>query len=298
MNTTTISKTKNYSDNQALEPILGMTFGCDPEIFVRDDKGRLCFPEFIPGTKEAPEKVDGGAIQRDGMAAEINIDPATSFVEFRDNIHKVVGEVEKLLPKGYSLSCEGSVVFPEDVWDKAPEEAKELGCSPDYNAWEMTMNTPPDGEAIPRMRTAAGHLHFGWDEGLDVLDVNHVNDCCELVKQLDWYVGSYTSRIDPDKRRASLYGKAGACRIKPYGVEYRVPSNFWLTDESHMLEMWNRIQRGIASMRNHYLPDMPAVKKVRRGAKYSFNDRLIKSINTGTMDSVLAEQFSSPILFC
>ena len=27
-----------------------------------------------------------------------------------------------------------------------------------------------------------------------------------------------------------MYGKAGACRVKPYGVEYRVLSNKWVSD--------------------------------------------------------------------
>ncbi len=294
----TVSTTKRYSNDQALKPLLGMTFGCDPEIFVRDEKGQLCFPEFIPGTKEEPVKVKGGGIQRDGMAAEINIDPSETFVEFRDNIHSVVAEIQKLLPKGYSLSCEGSVVFPQKVWDEAPDEAKELGCSPDYNAWEMTVNEPPDGDLRPRMRTAAGHIHIGWDSNIDVTDVDHVNDCCELVKQLDWFLGSYTSRTDPDKRRPSLYGRAGSCRIKPYGVEYRVPSNYWLTDEGQMLEVWNRLQRGISSMRNNYLPDFQATtrKKTPR-SKFTFNDTLIQSINSGKMDEKLAERFSNPILF-
>lgn len=293
-------QTKSYTDDNSIKPLLGMTFGCDPEIFVRDDKGLLCFPEFIPGTKEEPFKVKKGAIQRDGMAAEINIDPAESFTEFRDNIYEVTNQLQKMLPKGYSLSYEGSVIFPEDVWERVSEEDKALGCSPDYNAWEMTVNEPPDGDTVPRMRTAAGHLHIGWDENVDVTDTDHVKDCCELVKQLDWYLGSYTSRVDPDKRRASLYGKAGSCRIKDYGVEYRVPSNYWLKNEGNILEVWNRMQRGISSMRNNYLPevtDQMMKKRTYSRRKYTFNDRLIRSINSGKLDESLSEIFPQPILF-
>ena len=47
-------------------------------------------------------------------------------------------------------------------------------------------------------------------------------------------MGLRTRSWDSDTNRMKLYGAAGACRVKPYGVEYRVPSNKWLADEQLM----------------------------------------------------------------
>jgi hypothetical protein len=37
-------------------------------------------------------------------------------------------------------------------------------------------------------------------------------------------------KTDGTSVRRSLYGKAGCCRLKPYGVEYRTVSNFWASN--------------------------------------------------------------------
>ena len=40
-----------------------------------------------------------------------------------------------------------------------------------------------------------------------------------------------------------MYGKAGAFRPKPYGMEYRVLSNFWLTSDVHMGNVFHLVSR-------------------------------------------------------
>src|SRR3546814_4146318 len=134
--------------------------------------------------------------------------------------------------------------------DKASQKALELGCSPDYNAWTGGVNPPPDASQNPLMRCAGGHLHVGWTEGESLGSIQHVMNCSDLVKQLDWYLGLWSLGKDKDKVRRSLYGKAGACRIKPYGVEYRVLSNFWIKNKKSRLETWNRMVKGIEEMRS------------------------------------------------
>lgn len=265
----------------------GFTFGCDPEGFVVNKDGVAVFPEFIPGTKENPHPVKYGAIQRDGMAAEFNIDPAPTFEDFHRNISAVINQLEGFLPDGYSMLWQPSIEFSQAVWDSTPEEAKELGCTPDFDAWTGNMNDPPDTSETATLRTASGHLHIGWTEDADIGDLQHLLSCRDLVKQLDWYLGGWSLQHDEDAVRRKLYGKAGACRYKPYGVEYRVLSNFWLRNRETRLQVWNRMQKAIEDMRSGFLPDT---------ARQTWNDQLVTAINESSRNTDLERQYGYPLM--
>ena len=43
----------------------------------------------------------------------------------------------------------------------------------------------------------------------------------------DLYIMLPALRHDSSNERRELYGQAGRFRPKPYGIEYRTPSNFW-----------------------------------------------------------------------
>lgn len=234
----------------------GLTFGCDPELFVFDTRKEkfVCADGLIPGTKEEPYPVKNGAVQVDGMAAEFNIDPVSTFEDFRRNVKSVMKQLEKMLPDGHILVTTPHVVFDEDVWKEAPYRAKKLGCSPDFNAWTGAVNPPPKDKAMPTLRTASGHLHIGWTQDASMSDSLYVKSCRDLVRQLDYYLGVWSVSVDKDPVRRRLYGKAGAMRFKPYGTEYRVLSNFWLKNDYRMLAVWNRMQRAIWDMRTNFLP--------------------------------------------
>ena len=276
----------------ALAAFPDMKFGSDPELFVVDENGEGVCPTFLEGTKDNPEPVKCGALQRDGMAAEFNIEPAESYKEWEINTLTVLDELKRRLPRGHSLMAAPSMTFSEKVWDNVPDDAKELGCSPDYNAWTNTMNMPPDGEAIPRMRTAAGHIHFGWTEGADLSDEDHIQACCDLVKQLDWYLGAPPIEIDRDNTRRKLYGKAGAMRFKDYGTEYRVLSNFWVMEPRYRRWVWDRMQTALSQMASHFMPEDAENPTV---AQYKFNDRLVQSINNGKRDKALFMNYPFPL---
>jgi len=273
----------------AYDAVQGFKFGADPELFIVDADGKpVSAAGIIPGTKEEPFKVKCGAVQRDGMAAEFNIDPVSSFEDFNRNIVTVLGELKRFLPKGMTLAALPAVVFPEDAWDAAPDDAKELGCNPDYNAWTGQVNPPPSDPENPRLRTASGHLHIGWGDGLDVGDASHKGHCEDLVKQLDWYLGAWSVEKDKDATRRRLYGQAGAYRPKSYGCEYRVLSNFWVMDKALRLVVWNRMQQAINDMRRTFFPDY---------ADPIFNKMLVDCINSSTMDKTLMAHHKFPIQY-
>ena len=207
--------------------------GADPEVFVFD-KGNNKFVSghgMVEGTKYNPTPVNFGAVQVDGMALEFNIDPATNEEEFLHNIKAVKAKLQEMVGNSFELKAIPSVYFNKDVWDLTPEEAKELGCDPDFNAWlDGEINVKPENNGT--LRTGAGHVHIGWGNNFSVTDPEHNYRCISMIKQLDLSVGLSSLYWDSDSERRKLYGNPGAYRPKKYGVEYRTLSNSWLTSDA------------------------------------------------------------------
>lgn len=218
----------------------GFTLGADPELFVFIGNRPVSAHDLIPGTKVKPFPVPGGAIQVDGTAAEFNINPAVSFEEFDNNIDLVLGSLRGYLPANAELRAESFVVWEEDYFKELPFVARELGCMPDFNAWDGRRNPKPRLKESPTLRTAAGHIHIGFTQNASLQDPSHIVAAQLMAQLMDWHVGAWSCEVDTDKTRRLLYGKAGACRYKTYGVEYRTLSNFWVLNKSLRLEVWNK----------------------------------------------------------
>jgi len=219
--------------------------GADPELFMRhSDTGEFVSAHGrVPGTKYEPFKVPNGAIQIDGTALEFNIDPAHSVQEFVANIKSVRATLESYVP-GYNVVAEPVANYEPDYWlYEVPPEAQTLGCDPDFNGWTEEQNPSPNPGTKP-FRTASGHIHIGWTDGADCFDKHHYLECAKMARQMDYYLGIHSLIWDKDDTRRSLYGKAGAFRPKPYGVEYRVLSNRWLESEDLMAWVYNAVQVG------------------------------------------------------
>lgn len=207
-----------------------LTIGCDPELFVRNPNHGAFVSGYglIQGTKQAPFPVSKGAVQVDGMALEFNIDPAEDEDAFVNNITTVTSHLKRMVT-GYDLVFEPVAHFSDEYMNAQPAEAKVLGCDPDMNAWSISANHPPDSNKT--FRTAAGHVHVGWTKDKDPCDIDWIEDCAVLARQLDFYLGLPSLLYDKDTKRREMYGKAGAFRAKPYGLEYRVLSNVWVSSE-------------------------------------------------------------------
>jgi hypothetical protein len=274
---------------EVLEAREGFKFGCDPECFILNtETGKHVSAEgLIPGTKGEPYPVKFGAVQVDGMAAEFNIDPVTNFKDFNRNIQAVINQLQKMLPANHVLDFIPAVEFDPEVFDAAPDKAKELGCSPDFNAWTGEVNPPPAYPNNPFLRTASGHIHVGWCDDGDLTDEQHLMNCRDLVKQFDWFLGGWSVTVDADPTRRKLYGRAGACRYKTYGVEYRVLSNFWVNDRAKRLAVWNRMQLAIHSMAKQFMPDLVMA---------DYNSMLQFGINDSRLDDHLVRTYTYPLI--
>lgn len=208
-----------------------LRLGSDPEVFLIDNKGKLISSIGLIGAGkwdpfQIPDMPKGFTLQEDNVSLEYGIPPASSGEELHQHISSVM---EKSLEyvKGLKFSNLSCAVFPADqMLDPA---AHVFGCEPDFNAWGEEgvdeygnpKNVNP-GIQVPHefMRSAGGHIH-----------VETKLDPVAVVRALDLFLGVPSVLMDHGEDRRKLYGKAGAHRIKPYGVEYRTLSNFWIFEK-------------------------------------------------------------------
>lgn len=212
-----------------------LTIGCDPEVFLRHRENDLFVSGHlmsnILGDKWNPLKVENGALQLDGVALEFNINPAKTEFEFVKNVSSVFNQLMNKVEEHNKelIICISAIAkFKPSLFKEIPDHFKQLGCSPDYNAYTQKEQVMPK-ISLP-IRAAGGHIHLGWTENNDI-SIEHMFDCMKVVKQLDASVYIASLLYDDDKERRKYYGQRGSFRPKPYGVEYRSLSNAWLKEK-------------------------------------------------------------------
>jgi hypothetical protein len=222
---------------------LNVARGADPELFLQTQKDAqpVVSIGLIGGTKQSPRQLGHGyALQEDNVAVEFNVPIAKTADEFAASIQYVLGYLrQELEPKGLELVITPTMEFTKDQLDHP--QAQELGCEPDYNAWTLAENPRP--KAPETLRSAGGHLHLSWDNPTKV-------ECVRVVKVHDLFCGTAALLHDADNKRREIYGKAGACRFKEYGVEYRTLSNFWIKDEELTKFIFNQSEKAMQFLRN------------------------------------------------
>jgi hypothetical protein len=185
------------------------------------------------GTKHAPKAVlkswaRGFAIQEDNVLLEYNIPPASDFEEFTDSLDLIHSYIDQLLESmGLSRAKLASYSMPDEELNHP--RAHVFGCEPDFNAWTLQVNPRPQCDN-PNLRSAGGHLHIGVKGGMSK------SQAIATTRWLDRYLGTFLVEHDPDVERQKLYGTPGSMRFKPYGLEYRTPSNWWTFQPLDILE--------------------------------------------------------------
>lgn len=219
--------------------VLETTKGCDPELFFVDKDGNFISSiDKIGGSKLYPKDIgEGCAVQEDNVAVEFNTPPcktADDFVKYINyNLSFIKDHASKL---GLDIRIVPSAHFSKE--ELSDHRALEFGCEPDFNAWKDGRRNPRPRASDSSLRSAGGHIHIGFDHSkVDML---------EVVKAMDLYVGCLMLEFDSDNQRRELYGKAGAFRPKPYGVEYRTASNAWIKSDDLIRWVWNQTDKAIA----------------------------------------------------
>lgn len=209
--------------------------GHDAEFFVSDNSGNIVpVCEKVGGTKSNPLTLEwsslGTTIQEDGVALEIGMAPVHPLEFSGVAYHSVLEVSEWVRKKGLSIQYGiSSHAFPAELLAKYPQ-ANEIGCMPDRNAWERGQKRMPVLiEDLGNNRFTGGHLHFSFEcEGKGVgHKAKNGTPTWAIVQMLDalaltswaYYGVAYQSH------RAAFYGLPGLYRNKPYGLEYRTPTN-------------------------------------------------------------------------
>lgn len=218
--------------------------GSDFEMFLRNKENKFISAiPFNTGTKQHPEKLKdypGCCIQRDGVLEECNLPPVSldEADAFWSNIQIVKNYIYSKFAtqQGLELVCCPTAKFTEDQLED--EEARQIGCSADYNAWkDGEVNDKPSFDDTG-LRSCGMHIHISYDDA-------SINTSIDLMKLFDLFLTIPFVTIDKDKERRKLYGKAGAFRLcnwsEVMGFEARTLSNVGLRNEDTVLYIFHQL---------------------------------------------------------
>jgi len=239
--------------------------GCDPEVFLKRGNTIISAIGVVGGSKENPLQVEDGTLQEDNILAEIGITPASDKESFVNRVSKVLGILMERT--SCSIDYSSSHVFTKEWLRSQGGKALTFGCDRDYNAYTGMVNPKPSGKTL--IRSAGGHIHLGRSD----------IDLIKLVKTMDLYLAVPSILADKDTDRRSLYGKAGCYREKPYGVEYRTLSNFWLRSKDKMGWAYEQSVRAVLEHKDIDLPEEGMVQACINTSSESLALELIGQFN-------------------
>jgi len=257
-----------------------VTIGTDPEFFLEDKKTKkkISAIPHIAGTKYEPLFLSNGSkIQHDNVALEFATEPARDAVDLARMIKETFKIIKPSIPATMDIIAEASAIFDDDQLNHL--EAMQFGCDPDFNAWTLDMNVPPNIDT--KLRSCGGHLHVGHVDGAETDFLLEHEGKVHTIRMMDTFLGISSIVLDStptSHQRRQLYGKAGCYRPTDYGVEYRVLSNFWLRNERYVFFVDSVLQDLLNLLKDEK-------KKLFKGTKT--NTRIIEIIGEDVIQAVI-----------
>lgn len=200
------------------------TVGSDTEFFIYHvGTGFIPATSFnTPGTKLEPMRVHHGTFHRDNISVELQPPQGATPEEFGRNAQRLYDEMQAIYSnRSLYLKAEPTVQFTKAMLSCT--EANEMGCERDKCAYTGEEQPGPTPKAFGNWRAAGGHIHIGYDGFTE-------DEFREVIKLLDLLEAQglveYEAQLSRSAwRRRQWYGQAGRYRMKPYGIEWRTPSN-------------------------------------------------------------------------
>jgi hypothetical protein len=209
--------------------------GTDPEFLIVDSRGKPV-PAHKAGMPDKQHKLvlqpDESWCFRDGYMVEINLAPNQCRQTMGHRMARALRRLEAMLPPGHHLRSRSAVKInlAKDM-KNAPDDVKQFGCEPSWDAYTGETKTPPIDAMTHPWRYAGGHLHFSGDTAVAQAKGKPTPELRKIVKLMDLYIGLPLTCVFGNKltyQRRKFYGQAGEFRPQSYGhnaygVEYRTP---------------------------------------------------------------------------
>jgi hypothetical protein len=216
-----------------------LLLGTDPEMFIVSKEGDYVHPKNVTlGTKKHPINMGQIVVHQDGAAAEFSIPPVSNEDDWNNFIELGLNFLRR---PGMSFYPKCAIELPVDTIETYPE-LSEIGCSPDLILHEGEFCVRKLSYQKTNWRMCGGHIHIGCGpiEDEELLK-QIVKDLDENL--LDWMATQEWYDKETEEIRKAHYGMPGVIRIKPYGFEYRSPSNGWIFKEEDRKAVFNRVQK-------------------------------------------------------
>jgi hypothetical protein len=256
-----------------------ITIGADPELFIiNTNTGKVVSAVgLIPGEKGDPwtckEMPKGFGLETDNILAEFNIPPVTTKDDFVSSIlymQEFIDNFVKKISPELGIKCIASQIVPKS--ELQSDQAKEFGCSVDYNVYTEGPNPKPKGTTT-NLRSAGTHIHCGYENPSDKISL-------KLIKYFDAYVGLPSVVKDRDKKRRTLYGKAGCFRLCPYGFEYRTLSSAMMNSPKRIAFIWDQVMKAIEAFESEVeIPDSNSIQEAINNSDSTLAKILISEYN-------------------
>ena len=247
-----------------------LTFGTDPEVSAVYYKDDVMYvqpaPYFRLELGASAEKANtkhpvhfekyGVSIIEDGVAFEFTTQPTRDYEEMFDSIQFGLTELSNLLSTyDHHLSVQPTVNYEiARFLDKADDYKMALmfGCDPDKDAILKNYVCQVIDALRHPYRYFGGHFQIGCVDprGRRLIQTHYE----PFIKLCAIFIGNSvmasSSKTELEGVRAKLYGQPGRYRIQPWGIEYRTPSNSWITNRATMSRMFRGAQVAFKLLQN------------------------------------------------